>query len=86
MVLLDDPQLGVPLSESVLPELRLIYSPPPNVSRLVMLVGLAAVIGTAVYRSKHLVERVARETETAENRKCFIPNEISDAMSDEGVE
>ena len=51
-----------------------------------MLVGLAVVIGTAVYKSKRLVERVARETETAENRKRFIPNEISDAMSDEDIE
>ena len=36
----------------------------------------------AVYKTKRLVERVARETEAAENRKRFIPNEISDAMSD----
>ena len=86
LVLLHDPQVGAPLSDSALTELRSVYSLPPNVSRLVMLVGLAVVIGTAVYKSKRLVERVARETETAENRKRFIPNEISDAMSDEDIE
>jgi adenylate cyclase len=86
LVLFHDPQVGVPLPDPALAELQAVYSLPPSVMRLVMLFGIALVIGTAVYKSKRLVERVARETETAENRKRFIPNEISDAMSDGDIE
>lgn len=86
VVLFHDPQVGEPLADPALAELQAVYSLPPTMMRLIMLLGMALVIGTAVYKTKRLVERVARETETAENRKRFIPNEISDAMSDGDIE
>lgn len=86
LVLFHDPQVGAPLPGAALAELQAVYSLPPTLMRLIMLLGMALVIGTAVYKTKRLVERVARETETAENRKRFIPNEISDAMSDGDIE
>ena len=86
LVLFHDPQVGAPLPAPALAELQAVYSLPPTMMRLVMLLGLALVIGTAVYKTKRLVDRVARETEIAENRKRFIPNEISDAMSDGDIE
>jgi adenylate cyclase len=86
LVLFHDPQVGVPVPNAALSELQAVYSLPLTVMRLLMLIAMAGVIGTAVYKSKKLVERVGQETETAENRKRFIPNEISDAMSDLDIE
>lgn len=85
LILFHDPQIGSTLSPEAQRELQLLYSVPPNVMRLVMLTAMAFLIGTAIYRSRRLIETVARETEIAENRKRFLPNEISDAMSDEGL-
>ena len=83
LILFHDLQIGAALSPDAQRELQLLYSVPPNVMRLVMLAAMAFLIGTAVYRSRRLIETVARETEIAENRKRFLPDEISDAMSDE---
>lgn len=86
VILFHDPQIGMPVADAALAELQSLYSLPPTVIRLIMLVAMAGLIGTAVYKTKMLVERVGRETETAENRKRFIPNEISNAMSDLDIE
>ncbi|MEL6751919.1 MAG: adenylate/guanylate cyclase domain-containing protein [Pseudomonadota bacterium] len=85
VILFHDPQIGTALSPDAERELQLLYSVPPNVMRLIMLSAMAFLIGTAVYRSKRLIETVAKETEIAENRKRFLPNEISNAMSDENL-
>jgi len=86
LILLHDPQLGQPLAPEALNELQVVYKLPPNIMRLIMLSAMAVLIGTAVYRSRKLIETVARETELAENRKRFLPDEISDSMSDENIE
>jgi adenylate cyclase len=86
LVLFHNPQVGVPVPDAALIELQSLYSLPPILIRLIMLIAMAGLIGIAVYQTKKLVERVGRETETAENRKRFIPNEISDAMSDLDIE
>lgn len=86
LILFHDPQLGLPVSDDALTELQAVNSLPPTLMRLFMLFAMAGVVGTAVYKSKQLVERVGRETETAENRKRFLPNEISDTMSDLDIE
>jgi adenylate cyclase len=86
IVLFHNPQLGTPFSDAAVSELQAVNSLPPTVMRLLMLIAMAGVIGTAVYKTKQLVERVGRETEIAENRKRFIPNEISNAMSDLDIE
>jgi adenylate cyclase len=85
LILFHDPQIGNPISPNALQELQLLYSVPPNIMRLVMLSAMAFLIGAAVYRSKRLIETIARETEVAENRKRFLPNELSNAMTDENL-
>ena len=85
LILFHDPQIGSELPPSAQQELQILYSVPPNIMRLIMLSAMAFLIGTAVYRSKRLIETVARETEIAENRKRFLPNELSNAMSDENL-
>ena len=85
LILFHDPQIGSKLPPSAQQELQILYSVPPNIMRLIMLSAMAFLIGTAVYRSKRLIETVARETEIAENRKRFLPNELSNAMSDENL-
>lgn len=85
LIMFHDPQIGTSLSPHAEHELQLLYSLPPNVMRLIMLSAMAFLIGTAVYRSKRLIETVAKETEIAENRKRFLPNEISNSMSDENL-
>ncbi|MDJ0613746.1 MAG: adenylate/guanylate cyclase domain-containing protein [Rhizobiaceae bacterium] len=85
VIMFHDPQIGSELSAPASQELQLLYSVPPNIMRLLMLTALAMLIGTAIYRSKRLVETVARETEVSENRKRFLPNEIAGNMSDENL-
>ncbi len=85
LIMFHDPQIGTPLAQHAEQELQLLYSLPPNIMRLIMLSAMAFLIGTAVYRSKRLIETVAKETEIAENRKRFLPNEISNSMSDENL-
>ncbi len=85
LIMFHDPQIGTSLSPQAEQELQLLYSLPPNVMRLIMLSAMAFLIGTAVYRSKRLIETVAKETEIAENRKRFLPNEIANSMSDENL-
>lgn len=85
LIMFHDPQIDTSLSPHAEHELQLLYSLPPNVMRLIMLSAMAFLIGTAVYRSKRLIETVAKETEIAENRKRFLPNEISNSMSDENL-
>ncbi len=82
LIVFHDPQTGRALSNPALHELQLVYTVPPNVMRLVMLTAMAALIGVAVVRSRRLVETAARETEMAENRKRFLPAEISSRMRD----
>lgn len=86
LIVFHDPQIDTPLSPEAVHELQLLYTVPPNIMRLVMLTAMAILIGTAVFRSRRLIERVARETEVAENRKRFLPAEISDSMSDEKLD
>jgi len=85
LIIFHDPQIGTPLSPDTERELQLLYSVPPNVMRLIMLSAMAFLIGAAVYRSKRLIETVARETEIAENRKRFLPTELSDKFIGDGA-
>jgi adenylate cyclase len=85
LIMFHDPQIGTSLSPQAEQELQLLYSLPPNIMRLIMLSAMAFLIGAAVYRSRRLIETVAKETEIAENRKRFLPDEISNSMSDEGL-
>ncbi|WP_415919452.1 adenylate/guanylate cyclase domain-containing protein [Tateyamaria sp. SN6-1] len=80
------PLLGQAWSVSVIEEMRVLYSPPPNVMRIVILVTLALVIGTAVYRSRRLVERVAKEVEDASNLRRFLPGELGADLSDDALQ
>ncbi len=86
LILLHDPQIGGPLSPEASHELQLLYSLPPNIVRLVMLAAMAFLIGIAVSRSRNLIEAVAKETELAENRKRFLPSEISNRMTDNDLD
>lgn len=80
-----DPLIGEPWSNAVIEEMRILYSPPPNVMRFVILATLALVVGTAVYRSRRLVLRVAKEVEDADNLRRFLPGELSADLSDEAL-
>ncbi|WP_299378255.1 adenylate/guanylate cyclase domain-containing protein [uncultured Tateyamaria sp.] len=80
------PLLDTPWSASVIEEMRVLYSPPPNVMRIVILATLALVIGTAVYRSRRLVERVAKEVEDASNLRRFLPSELGSDLSDDALQ
>lgn len=80
-----DPLIGEPWSNAVAEEMRVLYSPPPNVMRFVILATLAVVVGTAVYRSRRLVLRVAKEVEDADNLRRFLPGELSADLSDEAL-
>lgn len=79
------PLVGEPWSNAVAEEMRILYSPPPNVMRFVILATLALVVGTAVYRSRRLVLRVAKEVEDADNLRRFLPGELSADLSDEAL-
>lgn len=74
--------LQTPWSNSVIEEMRVLYSPPPNVMRLIILCALAVVVGTAVFRARRLVLQVAREVEDAENLRRFLPAELRADLSD----
>lgn len=80
------PLLDQPWQTSVIEEMRVLYSPPPNVMRIVILSTLALVIGTAVYRSRRLVERVAKEVEDASNLRRFLPAELQADLSDDALQ
>ena len=79
------PLVGEPWSNAVIEEMRILYSPPPNVMRFVILATLALVVGTAVYRSRRLVLRVAKEVEDADNLRRFLPDELSVDLSDDAL-
>ncbi len=79
------PLLDQPWRASVIEEMSVLYSPPPNVMRIVILATLALVIGTAVYRSRKLVERVAKEVEDASNLRRFLPGELGAELSDDAL-
>lgn len=86
VVTFHNPRLAVPWGADVIAEMQVLYSPPPNVMRFVMLVTLAVVIGTAVFRARRLVIRVAREVEDADNLRRFLPAELRDDLSNEALE
>ena len=85
VIVFHDAKVGMPFSPAALEEFQVLYSPPPNVMRLVMLSALALIIGIAVWRSNRLVREVARETELAENQKRFLPRELLDRVDDDGM-
>lgn len=85
LILFHDVKPGEPFSPAALEEFQVLYSPPPNVMRLVMLSVLALIIGIAVWRSNRLVREVARETELAENQKRFLPRELLERVDDAGL-
>ena len=85
VVTFHDPLLYKPWSHAVVEEMRILYSPPPNVMRFVILITLALVVGTAVYRSRRLVLQVAKEVEDADNLRRFLPSELSVALSDQAL-
>jgi adenylate cyclase len=80
------PLLDQPWGAAVVEEMRVLYSPPPNVMRLVILTTLALVVGTAVYRSRTLVVRVAQEVEDSDNLKRFLPGELNKSLSNEALQ
>ena len=80
------PLLDQPWDSSVIEEMRVLYSPPPNVMRFVILATLALVIGTAVYRSRRLVVRVAKEVEDSDNLRRFLPGELRNDLSNEALQ
>ena len=80
-----DPQVGTPWTQSAIQEIQVLYTPPPNVMRIVILTVLGVVIAASVYRSRRLVIRVAHEVEDLENRKRFLPDELSMHLSDEAL-
>ena len=80
------PLLGQPWGAAVIEEMRVLYSPPPNVMRLVILTTLAFVVGTAVYRSRALVVRVAQEVEDSDNLKRFLPDELNKNLSNDALQ
>jgi len=81
-----NPMHGTPLGVAAREELQVLYAPPPNVMRIVILVTLGLVIGTAVYRARRLVLRVAQEVEDAENLRRFLPGELGDRLSDAALD
>lgn len=80
------PLLDQPWGAGVVDEMRALYSPPPNVMRFVILATLALVIGTAVYRSRRLVVRVAKEVEDSDNLRRFLPGELRQDLSNDALE
>lgn len=80
-----NPLVDQPWSDADAEEMRILYSPPPNVMRFVILATLALVVGTAVYRSRRLVLRVAKEVEDADNLRRFLPGELRADLSDEAL-
>lgn len=86
VVTFHSPLFGQEWSAAVVEEMRVLYSPPPNVMRIVILTTLALVIGVAVYRARSLVERVAREVEDASNLRRFLPGELRDGLSDAALD
>ena len=80
-----DPQHNQPWDASVIQELQVLYSAPPNVMRFVVLGTLALVVGSAVYRARRLVFRVAREVEDADNLRRFLPAELGSNLSDDAL-
>lgn len=79
------PLIDEPWSRAVVEEMRVLYSPPPNVMRLIILITLAVVVGTAVYRSRRLALRIASEVEDAENLRRFLPDELRTNLSDQAL-
>jgi len=86
IILFHDPQIGDPLVMQVEHELQLLYTVPPNIMRLVMISIMAVLVGIAIYRSRRLIEKVAHETEIAENRRRFLPSQISSNLTDEKLD
>lgn len=80
------PLLDQTWSAAVIEEMRVLYTPPPNVMRFVMLATLAGVIGTAVYRSRNLVVRVAKEVEDSDNLRRFLPGELRNDLSNDALQ
>ena len=70
------PMFGQPLSPTAVEELAILYGGPPNGMRIALLAMLIGIVAATVWRSRRLVERVARETEEAENRRRFMPSEL----------
>ncbi len=70
----------------VLNELLQMYSPPPNMVRLLMLAVLATIVGLAIIRSRRLMESIAHELEERHNRDRFLPRELTTQMSDQDVQ
>lgn len=85
-ILFHDPQVGEPLVMQAERELHLLYTVPPNIMRLIMISIMAVLIGIAIYRSRRLIEAVALETEIAENRRRFLPSQISSNLTDEKLD
>ncbi|MDD9909527.1 MAG: adenylate/guanylate cyclase domain-containing protein [Ahrensia sp.] len=82
LLLASDISLPVDPTARVLDELLLMYSPPPNGVRLIMLAVLATIVGLAIMRSRRLMETIAHELEESHNRNRFLPSELTSQMSD----
>lgn len=80
-----DPMAQQPWTDAVIEEMRVLYSPPPNMMRMIILITLAFVVGAAVYRSKRLALQVAKEVEDAENLRRFLPAELRRDLNDEAL-
>ncbi|MEM8576324.1 MAG: adenylate/guanylate cyclase domain-containing protein [Pseudomonadota bacterium] len=80
------PMIGSDWSVAVTEEMRVLYSAPPNVMRMVILTVLGLVIAAAVFRARRLVLEVAREVEAAENLRRFLPGELSARLDDAALE
>jgi adenylate cyclase len=80
------PLLDQSWDATVIEEMRALYSPPPNVMRIVILMTLALVVGTAVYRSRRLVVRVAQEVEDGDNLRRFLPDGLSSDLSNDALQ
>lgn len=86
VVTFHSPLMNEPWGTATIEEMRVLYSPPPNVMRFVMLITLALVVGTAVYRARRLVFRVAKEVEDSDNLRRFLPGELRSDLSNDALQ
>jgi len=86
IILLTAPGQSDGPSEQTLRYLAATYAGIPNFIRVIMLILVTAIAALSVWRGRLLLNDIALETEIRVNQTRFMPDELSDQMTDGDIE
>jgi adenylate cyclase len=83
VIVLAGGNLGFDERRAALSELYLLFGPPPNMIRIIMLVLAALILVVVARQGRALLERAVRETTLRLNLTRYLPRELAPILSEE---